>query len=79
MREQQELENFGRIPGSIHIPMGEVETRHHELNPGKAVVVYCASGMRSMDVGAFLIEKGFRDVSNLNGGLNNWKGPVEKP
>lgn len=78
VREDHERQASGFIPGSQHIPMGDLETRHGELDPQKPVIVYCASGMRSMDAGAFLIEKGFRDVSNLNGGMNNWQGPVEK-
>lgn len=78
VREPHELAASGYIPESIHIPMDEVESRLGELNPEAPVIVYCASGMRSMDLGAFLIEKGFKDVSNLNGGLANWAGPIKK-
>ncbi len=78
VREPHELEANGYIPGSIHIPMHEVQGRVDELDPQKPIIVYCASGMRSMDVGAFLLESGFADVSNLNGGLQNWAGPLEK-
>lgn len=78
VREPHELEASGYIPESIHIPMDDVESRLSELNPDLPIIVYCASGMRSMDLGAFLIEKGFKDVSNLNGGLANWPGPVVK-
>ena len=49
VREDDERLNFGYIPGSVHIPMGELEARHGELDRKLAVVVYCASGMRSMD------------------------------
>lgn len=78
VRDEHERQASGYIPGSVHIPMGEIEARHGELDPTKPVVVYCASGMRSMDAGSFLIEKGFGDVSNLNGGMNKWQGPVER-
>jgi len=77
VREDSEISAFGLIPGSVHIPMSEIQGRTDELDPSRPVVVYCASGMRSMDVGFFLIEKGFKDVSNLNGGMNAWSGPVE--
>ncbi len=77
VREAHELETEGYIPGSIHIPTGELPTRYGELKPGKPVIVYCASGMRSMDAGAFLLEKGFESVSNLNGGMSLWSGPRE--
>ena len=77
VRERAELEADGFIPGSIHIPMGELEARHEELDPSLSIVVYCATGMRSMDAGALLISKGFQDVSNLNGGFVAWKGPTD--
>lgn len=79
VREPHELEAFGLIPGSVHIPMHEIQGRTDELNPAAPIIVYCASGMRSMDVGAFLLQQGFRDVSNLNGGLSAWTGPIERP
>lgn len=79
VRMQQELDQSGYIPGSVHIPMEEIEGRLGELDPSKPIIVYCASGMRSMDTGAFLLERGFKSVSNLNGGLNGWTGPLEKP
>lgn len=79
VREAEERQAEGVIPGSLHLPMGELEGRFGELDPARPVIVYCATGMRSMDAGAFLIEKGFRDVSNLNGGLSAWTGPRETP
>ncbi|MEO8376333.1 MAG: rhodanese-like domain-containing protein [Candidatus Sumerlaeota bacterium] len=78
VREPEELEASGMIPGAVHIPMHEIQGRTDELDPATPVIVYCASGMRSMDVGAFLLQQGFTSVSNLNGGLNAWKGPIEK-
>lgn len=78
VREAEELAAEGFIPGSVHIPMDQLEERHGELDASRPVVVYCASGMRSMDAGAFLLEKGFSDVSNLNGGLSGWSGPRNK-
>ncbi|MBI1291896.1 hypothetical protein GC173_11735 [bacterium] len=78
VREEHELDAFGFIPNSIHIPMHEVQGRTDELDAARPVVVYCASGMRSMDVGFFLIQQGFKDVSNLNGGINAWPGPVSR-
>lgn len=79
VREADELAAEGFIPGSLHIPAGDLEGRIGELDPARPVVVYCSAGMRSMDAGAFLIEKGFKDVSNLNGGLSGWTGPRERP
>lgn len=78
VRDDHELEAAGRIPGSVHIPMHEIQGRQTELEPDQHVVVYCASGMRSMEVGAFLLQVGFKQVSNLNGGFSAWTGAREK-
>ncbi|MDK2973175.1 MAG: hypothetical protein PWP23_2930 [Candidatus Sumerlaeota bacterium] len=76
VREPHELKASGWIPGAIHIPMAQVQTRLGELDKTRPVVVYCARGMRSFDVGFLLIENGFKNVSNLNGGMHAWDGDV---
>jgi rhodanese-related sulfurtransferase len=78
VRNPHELQADGYIPGSVLIPMPEIEARWQELDPAKPTVVYCRSGMRSFDVGFFLIEKGFKDVSNLNGGILAWDGEIQR-
>ncbi len=77
VREDHEREASGWIPGSIHIPCTAIEQRLEELDKKAAVIVYCASGGRSMDAGCVLLDNGFRDVSNLNGGFSNWQGEKE--
>lgn len=79
VREDHERQADGYIPGSVHIPSGEIASRCDELSREKPIIIYCASGMRSMDAGAFLMEKGFQDVSNMAGGITVWQGPREKP
>lgn len=74
VREDHERAADGWIPGSVHIPMHEIQGRQTELDPQRPTVVYCASGMRSMEVGAFLLQQGFREVINLNGGIHGWTG-----
>ncbi|MGF1574290.1 MAG: rhodanese-like domain-containing protein [Sumerlaeia bacterium] len=77
VREVHELQADGKIPGAIHIPLGEVQMRCTELDKSRPVIVYCASGMRSFDAGFELIQQGFTDVSNLNGGIHAWPGEKE--
>ncbi len=78
VRDTEERERDGWIPGSIHIPLTEIQGRTDELDPQRHLVVYSNTGMRSMEAGTFLLEQGFVDVSNLNGGLQAWAGPVER-
>ncbi|SFC86636.1 HesA/MoeB/ThiF family protein [Algibacter pectinivorans] len=56
--------------GGLHIPLGQLQERYHEISTNKPLVVYCKSGMRSKKAILFL-----RDVLlnttliNLRNGL----------
>ena len=71
VREAWELE-IARLEGSVHLPMAEVAERWSELDPGRAVVVLCRSGVRSLAVARFLEARGFGSVANLSGGILAW-------
>ena len=78
VRETLELESSGWIPGSTHIPMSEIEARFEELAPAAPLLIYCAGGVRSYNVGCFLIAQGFENVSNLSGGFHGWRGEIAR-
>ena len=65
----------GHIPGSVHIPLGELAARHTELNPNVPVVCVCSGGFRSLQAGQLLVAEGFDRVMNLEGGLVGYDGP----
>jgi rhodanese-related sulfurtransferase len=58
----------------LFVPMGEVPARVDEIAAacdGRAVVVYCHHGIRSLIVGRWLAtQPGFPDVRNLDGGID---------
>ena len=60
-----------------HIPLNALPERYQELNPDVPVVVYCRSGMRSLQAAAFLMSKGFKDVKNLTGGILAWAQKID--
>jgi rhodanese-related sulfurtransferase len=62
----------GLIAGSKHIPLNQLPARHQEINPEAQLVVYCQSGARSAQACAWLAERGFAQVHNLQGGLLAW-------
>ncbi len=62
----------GHLPGATHIPLGYLIDRLDEIPAGKPVVVQCRSGGRSSIAASILERAGFRDVTNLAGGLNAW-------
>lgn len=57
------------IPGSINIPLGELSNNLHALNPDENYIVHCAGGYRSMIACSILRRNGFRNVSNVKGGM----------
>ena len=76
VREEHEL-RYCSIDGAVHIPMrrlmGGGET---DLDPSKAVVVYCHRGVRSMLTAYYLAGCGF-NVLNLKGGIHAWSEEVD--
>jgi rhodanese-related sulfurtransferase len=76
VREQWEWE-LAHIDSSVHIPMGEITSRVHELDASQTVVCVCHHGMRSMQVAMFLERQGFSTVFNLTGGIDAWSNQVD--
>ncbi|MDP3355853.1 MAG: rhodanese-like domain-containing protein [Polaromonas sp.] len=62
----------------VHIPMREVPARleglRDELTPDQPVACLCHHGMRSQQVAAYLVQNGFTQVVNLQGGIQAWTG-----
>ncbi len=81
LREADELEASGRIPGSVHVPRGMLEFRadpsstYHQapLDPSKRVILHCASGGRSALAAATLQDMGYERVAHLDGGFKAWQ------
>jgi rhodanese-related sulfurtransferase len=81
IRDKQELEREGMIPGAFHAPRGMLEFWVDPESPyykgifgsGKEFVFYCGSGWRSSLATAALQDMGLRPVSHLGGGFKAWK------
>ena len=61
------------IPGSYHIPLGEIHKRLNELDREKLIIIYCAIGVRSYNAARVLSENGFQNVLVLSGGTSFYK------
>lgn len=71
----------GRIPGAVHIPLNTLPDHLAQIPADKPVVVVCASGVRSLYGASFLLENGYSEVYNLDGGTTGWmrRGlPIER-
>jgi len=75
VREVEEVQE-GHIPGVIHMPLGLLEFRMHELNKNESYIIVCRSGARSGRATQFLESQGF-DVTNMVGGMLAWEGEVQ--
>ena len=61
------------IPGSYHIPLGQLHKRIKELDPSKLIIPYCAIGVRSYNAARVLMQNGFERVAVLAGGTAFYK------
>ena len=75
VREDEELDE-GRIPESVHIPVGDISARMNELDPNQSYVTVCRSGKRSARAAEALQDHGFT-VRSMAGGMNEWAGKTE--
>ena len=89
IRDKEEIEAEGKIPGSVHASRGmlefyadETHSYHKpEFDRNKKIILHCAAGGRSALAAATLKDMGYTDVGHLEGGFKAWKEaglPVEK-
>lgn len=71
VRERDEW-TAGHVPGALHIPMGELQTRHPEIASDRPVYVICRSGHRSGHAARALAEAGW-DARNVADGMIGWQ------
>jgi molybdopterin/thiamine biosynthesis adenylyltransferase/rhodanese-related sulfurtransferase len=65
----------GMIPGTVWIPRGKLEQKIEKEVADRAapIVIYCASGNRSLFAQRTLEELGYTNVKSLAGGFSGWK------
>ena len=52
-------------------------SRARELDTADDIVVHCRSGARSQRIAEFLKQNGYRQVSNLAGGILAWSDEID--
>jgi rhodanese-related sulfurtransferase len=81
IREADELQDAGKIEGSVHAPRGLLEFyadpshSYHkpEFDREKRIILHCASGGRSALAAQTLKQMGYTNVAHLDGGIKSWK------
>src|SRR4051812_9665217 len=77
---RQPWENeYCRLPGTVLIPLPELQARVEEVQPpeGALVVVYCHHGIRSMSGAAVLNSAGIENAVSLAGGIEAWSRIID--
>ncbi|XP_050293604.1 rhodanese domain-containing protein CG4456-like [Anthonomus grandis grandis] len=91
VREPKELEESGKIPHSINIPLGTLENAfsnmpeeqfktNYGINKPKkenTIIVHCKMGGRSAKAQILLRGLGYTDVKNYLGGFSDWAKHME--
>ena len=67
---------LGSLPGAVNIPLDELRERMNELPKDKAIITFCAVGLRGYLAYRILVQHGFTNVKNLSGGLKTYKAAV---
>jgi rhodanese-related sulfurtransferase len=73
VRSPEEYEWDGHIEGSRLLPLQMLYQRMNELPKDKPIVCVCRSGSRSQVACEQLAAQGFTDVTNLVGGMLDWR------
>src|SRR5688500_17800207 len=72
IRQTSEWE-AGHIPNAIHFEGGRIPWEEFPLPHVKPVAFYCGSGNRSMIAISALRRRGFDNLIQVDGGINQWK------
>ena len=79
VREGTEILETGSIANAENIPRGLIEMKlaptndDKGLNANTPIIVFCGGGSRASLAGKTLMELGFKNVQNLEGGYRGWK------
>ncbi len=79
---EEVAEGYVQGAKTIDIYSDDFDERVQQLDKSATIYVYCRSGHRSMNAAKKMIQMGFRDVRNVEGGIIDWqdKGyPTVKP
>jgi len=72
VREANEW-NLARIPGAIHIPLGQVSSKIEDVaTTDRKIVIYCARGNRSALAADAMMKSGYTNVASMSAGIRGW-------
>ena len=72
VRTPQEIKQM-KIAGSLSIPVGDVIRGKFVPAQDSPIILVCAVGGRSYIAGRALASRGYREIYNLDGGIEAWR------
>jgi hydroxyacylglutathione hydrolase len=72
VRDLENVEKLGRIPGAHHIYIGELPGKISEVPRNRPVAIYCDAGYKGSIGASILSRNGYEDVANILGGMTAW-------
>lgn len=76
VRNPNELD-ICRFDNAVHIPLHLLTIRYSEIDPQAEIILTCHHGGRSMQAAHFLVQQGYRNVTNLMGGIDAWASHID--
>ena len=76
VREPYEWE-ICHITNAILIPQKEIPKKICQINKSREIILYCRTGIRSLQALKTLRDLGFTNVKSLQGGINRWADMVD--
>ena len=76
VRNKEEV-NIANIGGK-NIQLTQLTYDFSKINKNQTIVVLCHHGIRSAQAQSFLLDKGFLDVFNLEGGIDQWSLKIDQ-
>lgn len=61
----------------LFMPMQSIPQRLNELPEDRSIACLCHHGIRSQQVAAFLLSRGFENVINIAGGIQAWSRELD--
>jgi molybdopterin/thiamine biosynthesis adenylyltransferase/rhodanese-related sulfurtransferase len=71
-------QQISRLDGAINLPLGQISLRLSELDKDREYLLFCRSGVRSLQALQLLRAAGFQHAYNLRGGINAWARQVDQ-
>jgi rhodanese-related sulfurtransferase len=72
VRSPQEFEEMGLPYDVVHVPLGALRSKCDSIPRDKEVLAFCKVSLRGYEAQRILDEKGFENVSFIEGGLVGW-------